>query len=106
MAHVEVAILNDKLIHRATRDLMWTPLKPSDGSEDNYGLGFGSFTEDGIHLVGHSGGQQGTSTDFLLAPERLAGVVVLANMEGASANELCKQILRIVLGKPSDEKKK
>ena len=106
MAHFEVAILNDKLIRRATRDLMWTPLKPSDGSEDNYGLGFGSFTEDGIHLVGHSGGQQGTSTDFLLAPERLAGVVVLANMEGASANELCKQILRIVLGKPSDEKKK
>jgi serine beta-lactamase-like protein LACTB, mitochondrial len=106
MAHFEVAILNDKLIRRATRDLAWTPLKPSDGSEDSYGLGFGSFTEDGIRFVGHSGGQQGTSTDFLLAPERLAGVVVLANMEGVSANDLCKQVLKIVLGKPSDEKRK
>ncbi len=33
MARFEVAILNDKLLKRPTRDLMWTPLKPSDGSE-------------------------------------------------------------------------
>jgi serine beta-lactamase-like protein LACTB, mitochondrial len=32
MARFEVAILNDTLLRRATRDLMWTPLKPSDGS--------------------------------------------------------------------------
>lgn len=106
MAHFEVAILNDKLVRRATRDLAWTPLKPSDGSEDNYGLGFGSITEDGIRFVGHSGGQQGTSTDFLIAPDQLAGVVVLANMEGVPASGLAKEILKIVLAKPSDEKKK
>lgn len=29
MAKFEVAILNDRLIKRSTRDLMWTPLKPS-----------------------------------------------------------------------------
>jgi serine beta-lactamase-like protein LACTB, mitochondrial len=106
MARFEVAILNDKLIRRATRDLAWTPLKPSDGSEDNYGLGFGSSTEDGIRFIGHSGGQQGTSTDFLLAPGRLAGVVVLANMEGVPVSDLAKEIMRIVLGKSSGEKKK
>jgi serine beta-lactamase-like protein LACTB, mitochondrial len=106
MARFEVAILNDKLVRHATRDLAWAPLKPSDGSEDNYGLGFGSFTEDGVRFVGHSGGQQGTSTDFLLAPDRLVGVVVLVNMESVSASDLCKQILKIVLGKPSDEKRK
>jgi len=106
MAHFEVAILNDKLIRRATRDLAWTPLKPSDGSEDKYGLGFGSSTEDGIRFIGHSGGQQGTSTDFLLAPDRFAGVVVLANMEGVSANDLAKEIMKIILAKLPDEKKK
>ncbi len=106
MARFEVAVLHDKLIRRATRDLMWTPLKPSDGSEDGYGLGFGSFTEDGIRFIGHSGSQQGTSTDFLLAPDRLAGVVVLANMEDVSASDLAKEILKIILTKPSDEKKK
>ena len=106
MAQFEVAILNDKIIRRATRDLMWTPLKPSDGSEDNYGLGFGSSTEDGVRFIGHSGSQQGTSTDFVLAPDRLAGVVVLANMEGVPASDLAKEILKIVLGQSSEEKKK
>jgi len=106
MAHFEVAILNDKLIKPATRDLMWTPLKPSDSSEDSYGLGFGSLAEDGIRFVGHSGSQQGTSTDFLLAPDQLAGVVVLANMEGVSASALAREIMKIVLGKPPDDKKK
>jgi serine beta-lactamase-like protein LACTB, mitochondrial len=106
MARFEVAILNDKLIRRATRDLMWTPLKPSDGSEDGYGLGWGNVIEDGIAAVGHNGGQQGTSTAFLVAPVQRAGVVVLTNMEGAEANDLAKEILKVVMGKPSVEKKK
>jgi CubicO group peptidase (beta-lactamase class C family) len=106
MARFEVAILNDKLIRRTTRDLMWAPLKPSDGSEDGYGLGWGKIDENGIAAVGHTGGQQGTSTAFLIAPAQRVGVVVLANMEGVPANDLCKQIMKIVLAKPSDENKK
>ena len=99
MARFEVAILSDKLIKPATRDLMWTPLKPGDGSPPNgYALGWGTFTENGVRYVGHSGGQQGTSTDFLIAPEQRAGVVVLTNMEGTGPNELSKEILRILLG--------
>jgi CubicO group peptidase (beta-lactamase class C family) len=106
MARFEVAILNDKLIRRTTRDLMWALLKPSDGSEDGYGLGWGKIDENGITAVGHTGGQQGTSTAFLIAPAQRVGVVVLANMEGVPANDLCKQIMKIVLAKPSDENKK
>src|ERR1700752_2376149 len=48
MARFEVAVLNDKLIKRSTRDMMWTPLKPSDGSEDTYGLGWGTVEKDGV----------------------------------------------------------
>jgi len=99
MAHFEVAILNDKLLKRSTRDLMWTPLKASDGSKDTYGLGWGVGDEDGIKTVGHSGGQQGTSTDFLIAPDQRAGVVVLTNMEGTNPNELAVEILKLLLGK-------
>ncbi len=101
MGRFEVAILNDKLIKRSTRDLMWTPLKPSDGSKDSYGLGWGTFTEDGVFYAGHGGGQQGTSTDLLIAPEQRVGVVVLANMEDLNVNELCKQILKILLHAPA-----
>ena len=98
MAKFEVAILNDKLLKRATLDLMWTPLKPSDGSKDSYGLGWGVGDEGGIRVVGHSGGQQGTSTDFQIAPAQRAGVVVLTNMEDIDPDKLATEILKVLVG--------
>jgi CubicO group peptidase (beta-lactamase class C family) len=98
MAKFEIAILDDKLMKRTTRDLMWRRLKPSDGSPDLYALGWGVGAEDGIPAVGHSGGQQGTSTDFLIVPGQRAGVVVLTNMEGIGANDLAVEILKILVG--------
>jgi serine beta-lactamase-like protein LACTB, mitochondrial len=105
MARFEVAILNDTLIRRATRDLMWTRLKPSDGSKDDYGLGWGNADVDGIAVVAHTGGQQGTSTAFVIAPAQRIGVVVLTNMEGAEANDLAREILKVLVGKPGEQKR-
>jgi serine beta-lactamase-like protein LACTB, mitochondrial len=101
MAQFEVAILSGKLLKRSTLELMWTPLKPSDGSEDTYGLGFGVRDVDGVKTVGHSGGQQGTSTNFAIAPEKRVGVVVLTNMDGLDPAELSVEILKILLGNPA-----
>jgi len=101
MAHFEVAILGDKLVRRATRDLMWTALKPSNGEKDMYALGWGWSDDDGIHSVGHNGGQQGTSTSFAIAPEQRDGVVVLTNMEGQPSNDLAHEILTILVQNPS-----
>jgi CubicO group peptidase (beta-lactamase class C family) len=106
MGHFEVAILNDKLIKRATSDLMWTPLKPSDGSKDGYGLGWGNGNEGGIASVGHNGGQQGTSTAFTISPAQKAGVVVLTNMEGAEASDLAQEILKVLVGATESVPKK
>jgi CubicO group peptidase (beta-lactamase class C family) len=106
MAKFEVAVLHDKLIKRTTRDLMWTPLKPSDGSNDTYGLGWGVGNEDGIMTVGHTGGQQGTSTAFTIAPAKQAGVVVLTNMEGVGAGDLAAEILKILTGTEGASKQK
>ena len=106
MAHFEVAILSDKLIKRSTRDLMWTPLKPSDGSKDDYGLGWASAEENRIAYVAHTGGQQGTSTAFMIAPAPRAGVVVLTNMEGIGVGDLAKEILKILVSTPEHSPKK
>jgi serine beta-lactamase-like protein LACTB len=97
MARFEAAILGDKLLARATRDLMWTSLKTADGQVTGYALGWGTSDRIGLHLVAHTGGQQGTSTAFAMVPERHAGVVVLANMDGVDANQLAEEILHIVL---------
>jgi serine beta-lactamase-like protein LACTB len=97
MARFEIAIMADKLLKPATREVMWTPQKAADGSQNGYALGWGTQTKYGLALVEHTGGQQGTSTSFILVPGRRAGIVVLANMDGVDAAALSTEILRIVL---------
>jgi CubicO group peptidase (beta-lactamase class C family) len=96
MARFEVAMLNDTLVKRSTRDLMWTPLKPKDGG--GYGLGWGITKEGDVLTVSHSGGQQGTSTLISIAPEKRIGIVVLINMENANVTDLGKELMKIILG--------
>lgn len=104
MARFEMAILNGKLLKPQTRELMWTPLKPAEGQPNGYALGWGTGNEDGIRYTGHSGGQQGTSTNFFIAPEQRAGVVVLANMEDVPVRDLSLEILKILVpGTPAQK---
>jgi serine beta-lactamase-like protein LACTB, mitochondrial len=98
MATFEVAMLNDRLMTRATRDAMWTSQKTSDGKETGYALGWGTGKDLGVTDVGHAGGQQGTSTNILMIPERRAGVVVLMNMDGADSSALATDLMKILLG--------
>lgn len=97
MARFEAAILADKLIKRATRDLMWTILQPTEGKPSRYALGWFVAEKFGLLTAGHTGGQQGTDTAFLIVPDRRAGVVVLANMDNVNTNRLAEEILKIVL---------
>jgi CubicO group peptidase (beta-lactamase class C family) len=96
LAQFEVDMLGDKLVKHTTRDLMWAPQTLADGSKDSYGLGWGIAKADGISYVAHSGGQQGTSTIVLIAPELRAGIVVLANIEDVEVSRLAHEILSIV----------
>lgn len=106
MARFEVAILADRLVKRATRDIMWTPQMPSDGlGRMVYGLGWQAGTTRGVADVGHGGSQQGASTMMLIAPDARAGVVVLINSDAAGASELASQLLEIALGLPAGDRK-
>ncbi|HEY6947013.1 MAG TPA: serine hydrolase domain-containing protein [Candidatus Acidoferrum sp.] len=102
MANFEAAILADKLLKRSTRDLMWTSLKTADGKETGYGLGWGIMDMHGLHILAHTGGQQGTSTAFAVVPARNAGVVVLCNLDSVGVERLAMQILRIILDLPEN----
>ena len=102
MANFEVAILADHLVKRSTRDAMWTPQHGSaspvgDEGHNRYALGWGTGNSAGVPDVGHDGGQQGTSTAILLAPEQRVGVVVLANMNGVDASSLAVSVLKILV---------
>jgi len=97
MARFEAAILADKLMQRATRDLMWTNLQPAEGKPTHYALGWFVAEKFGLRTAGHTGGQQGTDTAFLVVPDRRAGVVILANIDNVNTNLLADEILKIVL---------
>jgi serine beta-lactamase-like protein LACTB, mitochondrial len=97
MAQFEIAVLDDTLIKRATRDVMWTPQKTADGKQNGYALGWGTGTHDGIFEIGHNGSQQGASTAIILAPEKRDAVVVLINMDEVDAHALADQLLKLVL---------
>jgi serine beta-lactamase-like protein LACTB, mitochondrial len=97
MANFETAILAGKLLRPATQDAMWSAQRTSDGKFTSYGLGWGIADEPGVHTVGHAGSQQGTSTAIMLAPQKSAAVVVLANMDDLDAYALAKSLLEITL---------
>jgi serine beta-lactamase-like protein LACTB, mitochondrial len=97
MAHFEVAILADKLVKRSTRDVMWTIPQPTEQKPSHYALGWFVTDKFGVHLAGHTGGQPGTDTTFLIAPDRNAAVAVLANMDDADTTPVAEKILQIVL---------
>jgi serine beta-lactamase-like protein LACTB, mitochondrial len=97
MARFEIAIMNDALIKRATRDIMWTPQKPADGKPDVYALGWGTGKFEGVSIIGHNGSQQGASTVIILAPEKRAAVVVLINMDEVDAHALGNHLLKLAL---------
>jgi serine beta-lactamase-like protein LACTB, mitochondrial len=103
MARFEIAILNGRLLKRASRDLMWTTVEPAEGKPTHYALGWFVRDEFGVKTIGHTGGQQGTDTTFLLVPDRGAGVVVLANIDGVNTTSVAEQILKITLGVTSKD---
>jgi serine beta-lactamase-like protein LACTB, mitochondrial len=88
LAKFEVALLNDRLVKRSTRDLMWTSVHGADNEEKYYALGWGTGENFGISHVGHGGGDYGTSTFITMAPDRRCGVVVLMNLNGGNASDL------------------
>ena len=98
MANFEVSMLNDRLMTRATRDVMWASQKTSGGKETGYALGWRRGTDLGVPDVGHGGGQQGTSTFIMIVPERRAGVVVLMNMDGSDSSALATELMKILIG--------
>jgi serine beta-lactamase-like protein LACTB, mitochondrial len=101
MANFGIAILSGKLLKPATQQAMLTRQHVANGNVTNYGLGWGVDDKFGIHTVGHSGGQQGTSTGIVLAPDKSAGAIVLANMDNVDSLSVAFDLLRILLDLPN-----
>lgn len=90
------ALMEGKIVKPATLAMMWTPLnlpQVENGKPASYGLGFGVVETGGEKYVAHSGGQQGTSTDMAIVPDKHLAVAVLANDEDADPSAVVLAIL-------------
>ncbi len=97
------AVDGSPIISSGSLDQMWTA-QPATG-QNEYGLGWGIHTEDGVHFVYHGGDlaipsqTSGSSgSQFLLAPAQRIAVGVLANMSSAEKSEIAQDTLSIILG--------
>ncbi|MGD0578109.1 MAG: serine hydrolase domain-containing protein [Bryobacteraceae bacterium] len=87
------ALLRGRILKDDTRTLMWTPQRLKNGALTGFGLGWDIAEEHGLHVIEKSGGQQGTNTHLVIAPDRNLAVSVLLNLEDGGARKLALDIL-------------
>ena len=92
------ASLNErKLLKPSSYELMWTPVKLSDGKPNKDGYGFGWFIHEdhGHHVIEHAGAWQGFTTNISRYVDDRMTVVVLTNLAGAKPEEITHHVARL-----------
>ena len=90
------AMLNDKLLQRATREKAWTPQSTHDGKATTYGLGWVVTQADQSPRISHSGGQAGTATYLMILPDQQAVIAIMANLQGAPCTRLARTLQNMI----------
>ncbi|PTL75269.1 serine hydrolase [Vitiosangium sp. GDMCC 1.1324] len=80
------ALLDGRLLSRASSGLMQTPMSTRDGHLTDYGMGLATWPLRGHYVVAHSGAQPETSTLLLLLPGEDVAIVLASNVEGQAAS--------------------
>ena len=82
LARFGFAMLDDKLVSRKTRELLWTSLALEDGKATGYGLGWGVGQDRaGRSRAMHSGGSMGGTAYLVIYPDERVVVALLANSD-------------------------
>jgi CubicO group peptidase (beta-lactamase class C family) len=90
----EQALYTDKLLTKKSRDEMFTPLK------GNYAYGWNVGKRGNRTSISHGGGIYGFATQLARYPDDRLTVVVLSNVEAASAGSVARDLSAIVFGEP------
>jgi len=91
-AHWLIAVLDGKIISRASLETLWTPAPLSDGSRfENYGLGWWLVPR-GSHP--EAGGNGGARAAFAVYRQDDLAVVVVTNLQGSEATSLVEGVAK------------
>jgi len=98
MANMNRGILgNAMILESSSYDQLWNHWFQT-GEENHVGLSWfiGKFRD--VETIGHSGGDMGFNTDFVMVPDKSIAVVVLSNVNPAPVVEIKSIALDILLG--------
>jgi CubicO group peptidase (beta-lactamase class C family) len=91
------AVNRGKLLKPDSLQAMWEPQRMKGGEVSDYGLGWRIFERGEPKIVGHSGGQSGVATFFMLCPEKHAAAAVMCNLQHAKLQPLCRRLLELAM---------
>jgi D-alanyl-D-alanine carboxypeptidase len=98
----DLTILNQSLLTPASYKEMETPFTLKDGKDSHYGLGVEVLTQNGRHIIEHSGEVGGFVAENILFPDDHAAIAVLTNQEASeAASDIAQQIAQLLLTTPA-----
>lgn len=95
LAKWDAALYTEKLLKRASLDLMWTPVKLNGGKTEPYGFGWEVSDVRGHHVIHHGGGWQGFTMGIARYVDDKLTVIVMTNFAGARPERIGKGIAGI-----------
>jgi hypothetical protein len=104
LAKWDAALYEDRVLTKASRDAMWTPVRLTGGASYGYGFGWTLDSLDGHWQVSHGGSLPGFRAELARFPKDSLTVIVLTNADGARPDEIAESVARIYLsttGRPA-----
>jgi D-alanyl-D-alanine carboxypeptidase len=94
----DLTIMDQTLLTPTSYKLMETPYILKDGKATTYGLGVEILTQNGRHIIEHSGEVGGFVAENILFPDDHVAIAVLTNQEASeAASEIAKEVAPLVL---------
>ncbi|HEX3130192.1 MAG TPA: serine hydrolase [Thermoanaerobaculia bacterium] len=88
LAKWDAALYTEKLLKKASLDLMWTPVKLNDGKTEPYGFGWFIGNTNGHRVIQHGGAWQGFTSNISRWVDDRLTVIVLTNRLGSAPEQV------------------
>ena len=97
LAKWDAVLYGDRVLTKASREAMWTPVRLTGGTTYGYGFGWSLDSLDGHWQVHHGGSLPGFRAEMARFPNDSLTVIVLTNADGARPDEIATGVARIYL---------
>lgn len=101
LARWDAALYGERVLARASREAMWSPMRLTGGGSSGYGFGWMLDSVDGHWRVRHGGTLPGFRAQMTRFPNDSLTVIVLTNADGGQPDAMAREIARLYLATPA-----